>query len=291
MIINGYDTTVGSRFKVKDKATETIRMLQSSDKLELVDQRGVYAISHKNDYNLPPFIFPISTQNYMREKVTIFDQRPYINKEGRNVNLPEYNVMLLAACLQQDLQNNQTTLIKSVRPFTIKAFANAMGRKLERMVMLDMNQSMIVRVILAYYYVCLLENSRDDFSFVAQNSIHAALRFPIPFIQETIKDLGFVNTLPELLKALTTHPALQSLSRLDLPGLVQAGTTIFFSTSGFKQLTGAALEMPALFTALCWGAATQRIYQNTMIGEELNVKQDKRVETFISTVGYYFKSA
>ena len=50
MIINGYDTTVGSRFKVKDKATETIRMLQSSDKLELVDQRGVYAISHKNDY-------------------------------------------------------------------------------------------------------------------------------------------------------------------------------------------------------------------------------------------------
>jgi hypothetical protein len=28
-----------------------------------------------------------------------------------------------------------------------------------------------------------------------------------------------------------------------------------------------------------------------MIGEELNVKQDKRVETFISTVGYYFKSA
>ena len=88
MIINGYDTTVGSRFKVKDKATETIRMLQSSDKLELVDQRGVYAISHKNDYNLPPFIFPISTQNYMREKVTIFESvQP---NEAVGYNLKKY---------------------------------------------------------------------------------------------------------------------------------------------------------------------------------------------------------
>ena len=49
MYINGFDTTVGSRFKVKFKVAETLRQLQSADKLELVDRRGVFAITHQND--------------------------------------------------------------------------------------------------------------------------------------------------------------------------------------------------------------------------------------------------
>ncbi|UQT02664.1 hypothetical protein YUBABA_01680 [Serratia phage vB_SmaM-Yubaba] len=288
MILNGYDTTVGSRFKVKDKVTETINALQSTDRLELVDNRGVFAVDHKNDFGLPPFIFPISLINYMREPVTVFDQRTYFNKAGRNINVPEYNVMLLASILQQDAQKGNLTLIKSVRPFTIKAFANAVGNAIGRTTTLDIVQKITLRVILGYYFVCLSESPNVDYSFIAQNAVSRALRIPQAQVQEIIKDLGYLAKVEDLLKAIKEEPSLFSLSRLDIGGLVAAGSSVFFSTSGFRMLMGAALEMPTLFTAICWGAATQKIYQNTAVGQELNVKEDKTVSSFIATTEYYF---
>ncbi|AEV89440.1 putative virion structural protein [Pseudomonas phage OBP] len=288
MIINGYDTTVGSRFKVKDKVSETLKILQSTDRLDKVDNRGVFAIDQKNDFGLPPFVFPISVFNYVREPITIIDQRTYFNSQGRNINVPEYNVMLLAATLQQDLQRGNLNLVKSVRPYTIKAFANAVGNAIARAVTLDILQKIQLRVILAHYFVCLAENPNVDYMFISQNAVSRALGLQQSQVQEVIQDLGYLGSLDDLLKAIKSHPSLFALSRLDMGGLVAAGSSVFFSTSGFKMLMGAALEMPTLFTAICWGAATQKIYQNTAVGQELNVKTDKKVENFIATVEYYF---
>lgn len=289
MILNGYDTTVGSRFKVKDKVTETIKALQSTDRLEQIDNRGVYAVDHKNDFGLPTFIFPISLVNYMREPVTVIDQRTYFNKQGKNINVPEYNVMLLAAGLQQDLQNRNMTLIKSVRPYTIKAFANSVGNAIGRTSTLDLVQKITLRIILAHYFVCLSESPETDYAFISQNAVSRALRVSQTQVQSVIQDIGYLGKLEDLLKAIKEEPSLFALSRLDMGGLVSAGSSVFFSTSGFRMLMGAALEMPSLFTAICWGAATQRIYQNTAVGQELNVKTDSNVTNFIATVDYYFK--
>lgn len=288
MILNGYDTTVGSRFKIKDKVTETINALQSTDRLELVDNRGVYAVDHKNDFGLPPFIFPISLVNYMREPVTVFDQRTYFNKAGRNINVPEYNVMLLSSILQQDAQKGNLTLIKAVRPFTIKAFANSIGNAIGRTTTLDIVQKITLRIILAHYFVCLSESQNVDYMFISQNAVSRALRVSQTQVLDVTQELGYLGSIKDLLKAIHDTPALFSLSRLDLGGLVAAGSSVFFSTSGFRMLMGAALEMPTLFTAICWGAATQKIYQNTAVGQELNVKEDKSVSSFIATTEYYF---
>jgi hypothetical protein len=288
MILNGYDTTVGSRFKVKDKFTETVKLLQSTQRLEPVDNRGVYGIDQSSDFGLPPFVYPISLTNYKREPVTIIDQRTYFNKAGRNINVPEYNVMLLAAILQQDLQRGNISLVKSVRPYTIKAFANAFGNAVARTVTLDILQKMTLRVIIAHYYVCLTESSNVDFTFISQNAISRALRIPQTQVLDIIKDLGYLGKLEDLLNAIKNEPSLFSLSRMDLGGLIVVGSSIFFSTSGFRMLMGAALEMPTLFTAICYGGATEKLYQNTAVGQELNVKNDSSVTNFIQTVGFYF---
>ncbi|EBY9763862.1 hypothetical protein D5W64_12185 [Salmonella enterica subsp. enterica serovar Saintpaul] len=288
MIINGYNTTVGSRFKLKDKVSETIAVLQSTDRLELVDNRGVFAVDHKNDFGLPPFIFPISLVNYMKEPVTVFDQRTYFNKSGRNINIPEYNVMLLASILQQDAQKGNLTLVKSVRPYTIKAFANAVANAISRTTTLDIVQKITLRIILAHYFVCLAESPDVDYTFISANAVSRALRLSQTQVLDITKDIGYISTLQELLNAIKAEPSLFNLSRLDLGGLVAAGSSVFFSTSGFRMLMGAALEMPTLFTAICWGAATQKIYQNTAVGQELNVREDKSVSSFIATMEYYF---
>lgn len=287
MILNGYDTTVGSRFRVKDKVADTLKILQTSDRLELIDTRGVYAINSKNDSGLPPFIFPISFLNYAREKITVLDVRPYFNKSGQNTNMPEYNVMYLAACLQQDLQNGQTTQLKNARQCTIRAFANAMSRVLQRGVPLNIRQVTVLKIILAYYYVCLLEGPQNDLGFIANNSIRNALPFSVSDIQEVIEDMGHIGTVQDLLKTINTHPELLPLNRLDIQGLLQAAQGIFFAPSGYRQVVQAALEMPTLFTAFCWGAATQKIYQNSLIGEELNPKNYEKVNAFIRNIGYY----
>lgn len=287
MILDGYNTTVGSTYKVKDKITETVKLLQSTQRLDKIDNNGVYGIDHNNDFGLPPFVYPLSLINYKREPVTILDQRTYFNKQGRNINIPEYNIMLLAANLQQDLQNMNLTLVKTVRPYTIKAFANAFGNALSRTVTLDLTQRITLRIILAYYYVCLSENSNVDYTFVAQNAIGRALRIPQTQVHDIIKDLGYLSRLSDLLNVIKNEPSLFSLSKLDIGGLIAAGSSIFFATSGFRMLMGAALEMPTLFTAICYGAATEKVYQNTMVGQELNPKNDSSVTSFIQTVAFY----
>lgn len=289
MIINGYDTTVGSRFAVKDKIVNTVKFLQSTDRLTKVD-KGVYVIDHTNAPDLPPFIFPISFTNYAREKVTVFDQRHYVNKQGRTINLPEYNIVLLGSMLQQDFQNDNMTFIKAQRPFTVKAFANSVSNKLSRLVTLDLSQKIILRVILGHYMVCLAERPEVDFKFVSANVLTRALNVPFNYVQTVLSEVEYVNTLPKLLEAIKNHPDLVPLQNVDIGGFIATASSIFFSTSGFKQLVGGALELPALFTALCWGAATQRIYQNSELGQELNVKNDKRVEAFIRSTEFYMSS-
>lgn len=288
MILNGYDTTVGSRFKIKDKVAETIKLLQSTQRLDQIDNRGVYGVDHKNDFGLPKFVYPISVFNYKREPVTVLDQRTYFNTVGKNINVPEYNIMLLASILQQDLQQGNLTLVKTVRPYTIKAFANAFGNAIARTVTLDVLQKMTLRIIIAHYFVCLFENPTVDFTFVSQNAISRSLRIPQTDVLNVIGDLGYLGKLEDLLGAIKAEPSLFSLSRLDLGGLVAAGSSIFFATSGFRMLMGAALEMPTLFTAICYGAATEKIYQNTAVGQELNVKNDSGVSNFIQTVSFYY---
>lgn len=290
MITNGYDTTVGSRFKVKDKVAETVKLLQSTDRLELIDNRGVYAVDQTNDYGLPPFVYPLSIINYKREPVTIIDQRTYINKQGRNVNLPEYNIMLLAAALQQDAQRGNLSLVRAVRPYTIRAFANALGASIGNTTTLDLVQKMTLRIIIAHYFVCLLEESTLDYTFISQNAISRGLRIPQRDVLNVIEDIGYLGSLNDLLTAIKTNPTLFSLSRLDIGGLVAAGSSIFFATSGFRMLMGAALEMPTLFTAICYGAATEKIYQNTRVGQELNPRNDSSVTSFIQSVAMYLNS-
>lgn len=290
MILNGYDTTVGSRFKIKDKVAETIKLLQSTQRLDQIDNRGVYGVDHKNDFGLPKFVFPISVFNYKREPVTVIDQRTYFNTAGKNINVPEYNVMLLASILQQDLQRGNSSLVKTVRPYTLKAFANAFGNALSRTVTLDVLQKMTLRIIIAHYYVCLFESSEVDYTFISQNAISRSLRVPQSDVLEIIEDLGYINTISGLLNAIKENASLYSLSRLDLGGLIASGSSIFFATSGFRMLMGAALEMPTLFTAICYGAATEKIYQNTAVGQELNVKNDSSVSNFIQTVGFYYNA-
>ncbi|QZA70493.1 hypothetical protein AH04_3 [Erwinia phage AH04] len=288
MILDGYNTTVGSRFKIKDKVAETIKLLQTTQRLDQIDNRGVFGVDHKNDFGLPKFVYPLSVFNYKREPVTVLDQRTYFNTAGKNINVPEYNVMLLASILQQDLQRNNLTLVKTVRPYTLKAFANAYGNAIARTVTLDVLQKMTLRIIIAHYFVCLFESPEVDYTFISQNAISRSLRIPQSDVLEIISELGYLSNLQDLLTAIKGNASLFSLSRLDLGGLVAAGSSIFFATSGFRMLMGAALEMPTLFTAICYGAATEKLYQNTAVGQELNVKNDSSVSNFIQTVGFYY---
>lgn len=288
MILDGYNTTVGSRFKIKDKVAETIKLLQTTQRLDQIDNRGVFGVDHKNDFGLPKFVYPLSVFNYKREPVTVLDQRTYFNTAGKNINVPEYNVMLLASILQQDLQRNNLTLVKTVRPYTLKAFANAYGNAIARTVTLDVLQKMTLRIIIAHYFVCLFESPEVDYTFISQNAISRSLRIPQSDVLEIISELGYLSNLQDLLTAIKGNASLFSLSRLDLGGLVAAGSSIFFATSGFRMLMGAALEMPTLFTAICYGGATEKLYQNTAVGQELNVKNDSSVSNFIQTVGFYY---
>lgn len=291
MFLNGYDTTAGSKNKIKDSIATTLKGLSTMDQLPKVSKKGVYAINHANGNDLSVFVYPLSLTDYKRENITVVDQRPYFNKSGSVVNDAEYSMIELAAMLQQDLQKGEMTLIKQTRPLVARTVSRAVGELISKEAGLNDSQRMTVQIILAHYYFCLTENINSNWVFPANNLVSQTVIADSIVISEIIDHCGFINTLPLLLKALKTHPSLMSLDRLDIVGLITYFTRIWMVLSGFRQILAAAAEMPTYLIAMCYATVTHRIYQKTKLGEYLDPKFNKGVDNFIKQVGYYKASA
>lgn len=289
MIINGYDTTVGSAFRVSEQVENTIKMLSTTSRLEKVNNRGVFGIDFNNGENFPTFIFPITVENYRREKVTVIDQRNYFNKSGGLVNSSEYTMIEIAASLQQASANNDFVVLKTVRPFVAKAMAKSLGSVLKRRGNLDLVNHMTVEVMLVHYYNCLLTPATEDVTFITQNVVKNALNYPDSFVLSVIEQTGRINNLKELLTALKTYPSLFSLQKLDMGGLVSMINQTWMVLSRYNQILGGAFELPHLFTAICYVSVTERIYQKTEIGQALDKKYNSSIGSFVDTINHFIK--
>lgn len=289
MIINGYDTTVGNAFRVSEQVENTIKMLSTTSRLEKVNTRGVYGIDFNNGENFPTFIFPITVENYRREKITVIDQRNYFNKSGGLVNSAEYTMIEIAASLQQAAANNDLVVLKTVRPFVAKAMAKSLGNILKRRGNLDLVNHMTVEVMLIHYYNCLLTPATEDVTFITQNVVKSALNYPDSFVLSVIEQTGRINNLKELLSALKTYPSLFSLQKLDMGGLVSMINQTWMVLSRYNQILGGAFELPHLFTAICYVSVTERVYQKTEIGQALDKKYNPSIGSFIDTINHFTK--
>lgn len=288
MILNAYDTTVGKPFKTTDKVENTLKTLALLNKIERSNRENLFVIDHSNGDNVHQFIYPLSVQSLDRKFVTFVDKRAFITKNNVLINEPEWNAMWVAANLQQDIQENNLANLLLVRNTTLVAFSQTIGGVLARKANCDIRERLIVVSILAHYYNCLLSNPNSNVSLSSKNAIKTALRFDDIEINEIIDNVGYLSNLFDLLKAIQSVPALYKLKTLDLKSLIVNGSGIWFSSVG-RQIPGAALEHPALFTGMCYATANNKVYHKTRLGEQLDPKFNKTLETFIKTINIAFR--
>ena len=285
MILNGYDTLVGSKFKVSDHIVSTMKSLVTTNRLTPYNaQHNVYMITVENGENIPPFVFPITLTDYRGQLITVFDQRNYVNSNGKVVNAPEYAMMEAAAVLQQLVAKRDLGLLQSAETYTVKAFARGVGGLLSRQAGLDFSKRLELEIILGHYFNCLLTRTDDDYGFVSQNVLKRALKIDPKTSAPIIEEVGYINTIKDLVAALRESPRLPTLSKLTEVEFISVINRLWYVSSGFKMIVGASAELPHLFTAICYASVTNNIYRKTEIGRILDIKENSTIGEFIQSV-------
>lgn len=284
MILDGYQTIVGSKFKRTDNVETTLKTLSTTNRLTQLSDQGVFGVTYENGEAIPSFVFPITVKNFKGQTITVFDQRHYTNKNDKIVNGPEYNMMFVASVLQQQVATGNRSVLSSGEFVTTKAFAKAVAGYLGPQANLTLAQKIELEIILAHYFVCLLSNADDDYAFISQNVVKKALRYSPQISAPIIGELGYIGSLGDLIKLLQERDSMPTMRKLDTGAFIAIINRTWFVSSGFKMITGAAAEVPHLFTAICYATATNNMYKKTAIGQVLEVKNTPEVEAFVKMI-------
>lgn len=288
MIINAYDTTVGKQYKIIDKVENTIKTLHITRNLIPSSKEGVFYVDNSLALPIPTFAFPITMQAHNRSTITVYDERPFRNKSNQVTQLNELTILKLTAFLQQDVADNNLTPLKSARQLTTKAFSEAVGTQIIRRGGLDVNESLTLKVLLAYYFICLEEVSDDGLEFIATNIIRSIYGTEKGYLMGVIDGLPKLVNLGDLLAAIQTNPTLFKLKALDIKDLLAVISGISFSGLGGKVIAASA-EAPCLFTAMVYGAIKFKAYNKTPLGMALDPKYNKNtLEAFTKHIDFTY---
>lgn len=284
MLLNAYDTTVGQPFKIADSISDTLKTLVLTNGLPKEKEgQDLYLVGHGNN-NIKEFSFPISLVGHDRKPITVIDIRPYTNKLGKIVNQPEYTFITLAGMLQQNINVGELTLLKSGRILATRVYAKSLAQKFESKAGLDGYETILLQLIFANFHTMQYESGSGDYQFVSTNVLNTALGLDRSVTASIIEDMGFITTIRELITYISTKPELYKLNSLNLKEFITVGSTIWFSSVG-KQIVGAALEHPCLFSSMVYTTIMNRMFNKTGVGLQLDPKYNgELVESFAKNI-------
>ena len=288
MNVNAYNTTTGKPFRLTDHIESTIKTLQLTNGLTKTTKDKVYVIQQDTNLNLPVFAFPLSLPSHTREMITVYDERPFRNKSNVLVNEPEAIIHQLCSFLQQDVVQGNTTPLKNGRLVCTKAFANSLGYLLTQRSNLDVSESITLKILLSYYFVCLMETRLTDVQFVATNVIRGVYGLEKTTIDNVISDLPLLKDLKGLLDVIHHMPALYKLKTMTLKDFLTIVGRMSFSALG-QHIVASAAEAPCLFMAMVYGTIKNKIYAKTTLGIQLDPKYNKgSLESFIKGIEFTY---
>lgn len=284
MILNGYDTFVGSRVSVSNDIPGTLKMLSTTDTLQSFGNSGVKILTNENNRSVKPFIFPITIKDYKGNMTTVMDNRHYVNSKGRVVNDGELEMVSATALLQQLAANGSKTILMSNKPLVLKAFARSIADTIGRRGNLNPSQRLDLTIILGHYYSCLLTDKNKEWGFVSQNALREALRINPTLSAPIIEEVGYISTLKELYETIKNYRTFPTLAKLDIGGFIGLVNQTWRVTSGFREIVGASIEMPHLYTAICYVSIINNLYRKTAIGLEVDPKENSRATVLVQTI-------
>lgn len=288
MLINAYDTTVGKYLRSEHKVDEVIKTLVMSNSLTPTKKENVFVITNATPLPFSALAFPITLQTHTRKTITVYDERPYRDKQNRPTNPNDITIMKLAAFLQQDVAEQKFTSLKAARVMTCKAFSESLTNLIQRRAGLDFTEATTLKCLLCFYVVCLMEQPNTDLQFVGENVVRSVYGMEKEFTQGVIEDVPHLATLEQLVLAIRANPILYKLKALGLKDMIALVSTLMFTGLGNKVI-GASAEAPCLLTAFVYGASSFKQFGKTPLGMATDPKYNKGVlDTFRDSIDYTY---
>lgn len=288
MLINAYDTTPGKLLRNAHRVDDVVKTLHLSNSLTPTKKENVFVITNATDVPFSALAFPITLTTHTRQTITVYDERPYRDKQNRATNPNDITIMRLAAFLQQDAAELKFSPLKSARVMVVKAYADALTQRFTSRAGLDITEATTLKCLLAFYITCLEENQGVDLTFVGENVIRTVYGMDKEFTLGVIEDVPHLQNLPELLSAIHNNPILYKLKGLGLKDLISLVSSLVFTGLG-NVVVGAASEAPCLLTAFVYGAARFKSLGKTPLGMATDPKYNKGVlETFVKNIDYTY---
>lgn len=288
MRINAYDTTVGKFLRSSQEVNELIKTLLMTNSLTPAKKTNVFCITQATPVPFDALAFPVTVVTHTRQTVTVFDERPYRDKQNRVTNPNDLAILRLAAFLQQDCAELKFTPLKSARNMVAKAYSEALTQRVSSRAGLDIIEATTLKCLLAFYVVCLIEQPNTDLVLVGQNVLREIYNTEKEFALAVIEDVPHLDSLESLLNAIRANPILFKLKGLGMKDFIALNSSLIFAALG-SQVVGAASEAPCLLTAFVYGAARFRALQKTPLGMTLDPKYNKGIlETFLKNIDYTY---
>ena len=288
MIINGYDTLIGKPLKVKDHVEEIIKTLALRRDLLPTTKAGVFTITNSNDTGLPRFPLPITFKGYDNTTQTVYDERQFRNTKDKVVNDTELNIIRLTAYMQQDYAMGQTSTLNSSKFICVKGVGGALAQLLSTRYGLDTNEALTLRIVLGHYVNCVFEPDSDEHSFVSSNAIKSAFGINRDTSQMIIDDIGYLKDVVALVNAIKEEPTLFKLKNLFLADFIAMTSRLTYIGVGGKVVS-VMLESPFLMCGFIYAAVTNKAYNKTALGLQLDPKYNRDlVDDFIRNISYNY---
>lgn len=280
MILNAYDSIVGRPIALNEQLKGTIKTLALMDDLMRSPKEGVFFIDYENAGKLPLLMFPLSVQSHDRSLITVLDRRPFTNRKNQVINHADYSRALVTAYVQQDLQMNKFNVIQASRNICVRGYARSLGNRIAApgRFGLGVEEKTELLIFLAAFYVYLSERQTDDYEFVALNSIRTALGVDRSISLPLIQEMGYINSLDKFVAFIANRDAFFKLKGLTVKDFLGLGSTIWFSQIS-RHIMGAALEHVPSFIGVVYSTVTNKMYQRTTLGEQLDPKYNEDMIT------------
>lgn len=271
MLINAYDSTAGRVLRSLHRVDETIKLLHMKQNLTPTSKKDVFVLTFANNVPFSALAFPITLQTHTRETITVYDERPYRDTQNRPTNTNDIQIMKLCAFLQQDAANMKLSTLKTMRPMTARGFAEGFASRISSRATLNTDETKVLKVLLVYYVVCLMEQEGTDLTLVGQNVVRTVYNWQADFTLGVIEDVGHLRNLEDLLKAVQKNPVLYKLKGVDLKDFMALASSIVF-TALKGPVVGAAVEAPCLLSAFAYGASRFKLLNKTPMGMAFDPK-------------------
>jgi hypothetical protein len=302
MFKSPYSTSNGSMHKVATmtKAVELALLSGSLTSSSDPTINGLYYIvSSPETKELPAVLMPLTAEasHGVNQSFTVVDLRPY-SSYLRSTKIPTtgpVGLLIKQAILQMIWTKGESERLMSASDLPLTVYATWIANALQTKLGLNAESHAVVKVLAGWFYLCLFLTKDDlgDLSSMTHAKImklNRALRADINVVYETVKSVGFLADLSDLVEAIKNvgDPRAKSLNVGLLYTLLQRG---WYGHTNDHFMVSAALEFPPYFMGYVYAACTETSMKETPIAKTtLFFKSNNALEAYKITMDGFFSS-